>query len=169
MTNEERFALLVALGKAIDEELDRANPDGARGIADAALLDAFQRDHTDRRRFYVNGTLVGSLSVRMTQASCEQVAYVEDFDAFWSWFAENGRDIMREFFATSGNRTRFMRYVADHILTTGEVPDGVSTQLEERPASVSTQTSGFKPEVVAAAFGAALPQAIALAIGEGEE
>lgn len=171
MTDDERLAILIALEKATKEELDRRNPNGARGRADAQLLRRFSEDGTDRRVIRVGKTPVGTLSVRITDGSAEQVAYVEDADAFARWFfaddgdgVPNGWAIFAEFMRAPSNVAKLMRYVSDEILTNGVIPDGVTVRIERTPDRIETTARGFKPAEVAEAFGAQLPAAVAGAL-----
>lgn len=172
LNDEERLALLITLDKVIGAELDRSNPDGIRAREDAELMDGFMRAGVDRKRYLVRGKSVGTLSITYTPASEDNVAYVTDEDAFVDWFTHdgNGAQIMRDYLRVSSNVVKLMRYVRDYILTTGEIPAGIDTRPERTPEKVGTTARGFKPEVVAQAFGVELSEAVGalLALPEGE-
>lgn len=169
LNDQERLAVLLAMEKAIKTETDAHNPDSARAREDAALMAAYAADGTDRRRYKVNGKSVGTLSIVTKPAVEVHRSYLEDFDAFWQWFAENGTDIMRAYLATTTKQTDFMRFVDDYALTTGEVVPGTSQGIETQPARVTTTARGFKPQDVADALGAQLTEAVAGALAASEE
>lgn len=169
LNDQERLAVLLALEKVIKTETDAHNPESARAREDAALLAAYAADGTDRRRYKVNGKSVGTLSIVAKPAVEVHRSYLEDFDAFWAWFAESGADVMRAYLATSTKQADFMRFVDDHILATGEVVPGTSQGMELQPERVTTTARGFKPQDVADALGGELTAAVAGAIAAPEE
>ena len=58
MTRDERLALMVAVEKAIKPQVADAKAD-----AKAELLEAYERDHTDRRALVVGDEKVGEVGI----------------------------------------------------------------------------------------------------------
>lgn len=157
--DDSRFAALMGLKKYIDEQLEVE-----RAKQDAALIARYLEDGTRTRDVRVSerGAAVGTISIRRKDRHTERASYPEDMHATARWFTTdgNGYDIMLDMLYSPTMRPRVMRFFTDYTLLTGVVPDGVKFEDVDTPESVTTQTRGFKPDDVLAAFGA-LPEAVA--------
>lgn len=155
MTRDERLALMVAVEKAIKPQVA-----DAKAEAKAELLEAYERDHTDRRALVVGDEKVGEVGI-VRRASKPRIAPGREAEAL-SYLRSKGLTVE---VPSEGWERRFAQ-AANHAydVETGEMVDW----LEWEPQPLSASVRGCRPEDVAAAFGARLGSASVAGLLGGE-
>ena len=162
----QRFAVAQSLYKALGEQVRTGVPDNLRGRVDDMLRADFKEKGTDRFRLMVNGSEVGTLSLKQGREAVRLI--VEDELAFVDWMFTDGIGYLYQFLHTPKGRT-LVDFMASSIVADGEVPRGCTAYTE--PAHFEgTVVRGCEVEKVADALGLNLPQAVRYALtGEVEQ
>ena len=162
----QRFAVAQSLYKALGEQVRTGVPDNLRGRVDDMLRADFKEKGTDRFRLMVNGSEVGTLSLKQGREAVRLI--VEDELAFVDWMFTDGIGYLYQFLHTPKGRT-LVDFMASSIVADGEVPRGCTAYTE--PAHFEgTVVRGCEVEKVADALGLNLPQAAVYALtGEVEQ
>ena len=84
----QRFAVAQSLYKALAEQVKTGEPDNLRGRVDDMLRADNREKGTDRYRLMVNGSEVGTLTLRQGRETTRLV--VEDELAFVDWLFTGG-------------------------------------------------------------------------------
>ena len=160
-TDIERFAVAQALYKAIAAQVKTGEPDNLRGRVDDMLRADKREKGTDRYRLMVNGSEVGTLTIRQGREATRLV--VEDELAFVDWLFTDGIGYLYAYLHTPKGR-QLVDYMTSAIVTDGEIPRGCTVYTE--PAHFEgTVVKGCEIERVASALGLNLPQAVVYALG----
>lgn len=155
MTRDERLALMVAVEKAIKPQVA-----DAKAEAKAELLEAYGRDHTDRRALVVGDEKVGEVGI-VRRAPKPRIKPWREAEAI-SYLRSKGLTVE---VPAEGWEKRFSeaaRYAYD--VETGEMVDWL--EWEEQPLSAAVR--GCKPDDVADAFGPRLGSASVAGLLGGE-
>ena len=162
----QRFAVAQSLYKALAEQVKTGEPDNLRGRVDDMLRADNREKGTDRFRLMVNGSEVGTLTLRQGRETTRLV--VEDELAFVDWLFTDGIGYLYQFLHTPKGRA-LVDFMASAIVAAGEVPRGCTAYTE--PAHFEgTVVRGCDVEKVADARGLNLPQAVRYALtGEVED
>lgn len=156
----QRFAVAQALYKALAAEIRTGEPDNLRGRVDDMLRADNREKGTDRYRLMVNGSEVGTLTLKQGKEVTRLV--VEDEPAFVDWLFTDGIGYLYQYLHTPKGRqlVDFMTYA---IIADGEIPRGCTAYTE--PAHFEgTVVKGCEIERVASALGMNLPQAVVYAL-----
>lgn len=133
------------------------------------LLEALEKDGTDRRTSPYFGPEAGKFSVKRYKAKPPKkvVEYnMTDDEAFAQWLDENVSHVIGHLIL------HYRDFVEAYFDGTGEVPDGIArVEYEEpgEPERLSAQIYSFKPDIVIEKLGANfLEGANQLLLGDGE-
>lgn len=163
LTDLQALAVAEASRKLFESVTKTRTPGNLREQEDDRLHEDWERDGTDRRRIYIGGRLVGTLSARIKAADVHDEAVITDYDAAIDWLAadSDGRNIFMSWLCSPSSKSltdRVLRYMKAE----GVKPDGFEMRPVPEPARWDgTVLTGCKPKDVAQALGDALPQAMA--------
>lgn len=162
----QRFAVAQALYKALAEQVRTGEPDNLRGRVDDILRDMNKRGGADRMRLTVNGSNVGTLTLKQGREATRLI--VEDELAFVDWLFTDGIGYLYAYLHTPKGR-QLVDYMASAIVTDGEVPRGCTAYTE--PAHFEgTVVKDCDIDKIMQALGLPLPQAVVYALnGEVEQ
>lgn len=163
----QQLALLEALQKAAKKQCDPKSGDSLRADADAALMEAYAADGTDRRRIIINGVEVGTLSMTFTKASETDELRIIDADELVRWLqtTDEGTDVLRA--VVQGNAaTRSAMLTAAKGY--GFLPDGCIVEHVVTPSRPKGTMLRVKEREVAQALQGELPAAVAGVLMPGE-
>lgn len=157
-----RLAVAQAVYKALGEQVATRSDHGARHDADEEAVRLARETGASAFDIRINGQRVGRLSVADEPARTEPHLVVVDEGAFERWALDSG-------VAYEERRVVFdrARALAD-AEANGELPGGCELRDVEVPARTSTRLTGCRPDVVAAALGPGLPDAVAGLLEGGE-
>jgi len=157
-----RLAVYQALMKRVGEQTKTHVEGNFRATVDDQLVTDYYDDGTDRRRIKLNGSEVGTLTVKTKKDGTETKLVVEDRAAFAAWLdTDEGTEALHEF-----ERAHQAEFIAQ-MAREGELPDGCSYVESRVPGGVSGTVLKVDPDKVVSALGAALPDTIAGLLVEG--
>lgn len=160
----EQLAIKQAVFSAIGEEVSTKNPDSLRSMLDATLLDTYRATGAKSYDVNVNGSKVGTYTVKVGKERTEPMFTVYDSSEFAQWLAsDEGTYYAIQFAASNGDR--FLKYALDED---GTVPDGVGVEMVTVPPAVSGTTLRVDSKKVAKAISNGyLPTPISRLLGGG--
>lgn len=163
----QRLALLEALVKAAKSELDAKSDGSMRSEQDMQLLEAYATDGTDRRRIIINGTEVGTLSMRFSKASESDELRIADAEDMVRWLqtTDEGTDVLRVVVQDDAKTRSAMLNAAKGY---GFLPDGCVIEHVSKPSKPTGTTLRVKEQAVAQALKGELPAAVAGVLMPGE-
>lgn len=198
ITDMERLAIAQALFKAISSVVSTKDPDSLRGRVDARAIENYKSTGAKSFDLTLNGTKVGSFSVRLSRAVHRVDFVVGDREACLRWCVENGLartattyeaveldggldksqvDALDLLLSTGALKGRAAvaspdLAIADakrHFEETGELPDGCALELVDEPSVPIGTLLKVDPALVAQAMGNELSNAVAGLLAEGAE
>ena len=198
LTEMESLIIAQALFKALSAAVSTKDPDSLRGRMDAEAIANYAKTGAKSFDLTLNGTKVGSFTVRLSKAVHRVDFVAADRDACLHWCVENGLaetvttyeaaspadgwdeqqahalDLLLSTGALRANTTVMSPDLAisdakRHFEETGELPDGCRLEAVDEPSVPIGTLLKVDPALVAQAMGNELPNAVAGLLAEGAE
>ena len=198
LTEMESLIIAQALFKALSAAVSTKDPDNLRGRIDARAIESYLATGAKSFDLKLNGTKVGSFTVRLSKPVHRNGILVQDQEAYLAWCVENGhaqaettykvkgsmdgwgkpeRDALDLLLATGAieattvvNTSGFsLDSALKHFEETGELPDGCTLEVIDEPSVPIGTLLKVDPALVAQAMGKELPNAVAGLLSEGAE
>lgn len=137
-TNIEKLAIGTALKQKLDEVIGTKNPGNVRALADAELIERFERTGEQTIDVMVGSGKVGTYSVTVAKPAPEKrrmVLEVTDSDAYLAWAKANGYMCIDD------------EAVNANFAENGEVPDGCEVREVVEPGSPGGTVKGCRLKV----------------------
>lgn len=134
----EKLAIGTALKQKLDEVIGTKNPGNVRALADAELIERFERTGEQTMDVMVGSGKVGTYTVMLAKPVPEkrrQVLEVDDANALYAWANAGG------FLEVD------MDAVQHHFAMSGEVPDGCKVREVVEPGSPGGTVKGTRLKV----------------------
>lgn len=171
LTDVQRLAIAQAVFKAVSAVVSTKDPDSLRSECDRVLVEQYERTGAKSYDVPINGTKVGTYSVKVSKAKPKRKAprvWVDDGDEFAEWLAsEDGAGWLRQLVEEHGDEIAFGVFYE-----TGEIAPGCVAQPDycepAEPARVTGTTLRVDADAVAEAMGPMLGERVMGLLGGSE-
>lgn len=196
MNDLQKLAIAQALYKVIAETVGTKDPGSLRSRMDDQIIANYGETGAKNFDIMLNGTKVGTYSIRFSKAANYQELIVTDHEAFVEWCCENGVAKVERSYSvkplnediTEAERQAYQLLMSTGVITandvvhttnfalddakrcfesTGEVPAGCEVETINEESEPIGTTLRVDPKSVAKAMGEDLPSAVIGFLSEG--